>query len=85
MKKLTLYIAFVLLTTLAALAQCPKREFRGAWRHTEFQTQYLRNTTAQNKEYICRQLDSLAAMGVNAVIFQVRPQADAFYASRLEP
>ena len=85
MKKLTLYIAFVLLTTLAALAQSPKREFRGAWLHTVFQTQYLRNTTAQNKEYICRQLDSLAAMGVNAVIFQVRPQADAFYASRLEP
>ena len=50
MKKLTLYIAFVLLTTLAALAQSPKREFRGAWLHTVFQTQYLRNTTAQNKE-----------------------------------
>lgn len=85
MKKLTLYIAFALLTALAASAQSPKREFRGAWLHTVFQTQYLRNTTAQNKEYICRQLDSLAAMGVNAVIFQVRPQADAFYASRLEP
>ncbi|MCM1066580.1 MAG: family 10 glycosylhydrolase [Muribaculaceae bacterium] len=63
----------------------PKREFRGAWLHTVFQEQYLRNGTERNKAYLRSQLDSLAAMGVNAVIFQVRPQADSFYASKLEP
>lgn len=66
-------------------AQNPKREFRGAWMHTVYQEQYKRQSTAANKDYLCRQLDSLKAMGINAVIFQVRPQADAFYDSRLEP
>ena len=30
-------------------------------------------------------LDSFQRAGMNAVIFQVRPQADAFYESKLEP
>ena len=66
-------------------AQNPKREFRGAWMHTVYQEQYKRQGTDANKDYLCRQLDSLKAMGINAVIFQVRPQADAFYDSQLEP
>lgn len=68
-----------------AIAQAPKCEFRGAWIHTVFQEQYRRSSTEQNKARLCMQLDSLHAMGINAVIFQVRPQADAFYASELEP
>lgn len=70
---------------LSLLAQGQSREFRGAWLHTVFQGQYKSQTTEQNRAYLCRQLDSLNAAGVNAVIFQVRPQADAFYASELEP
>lgn len=77
-------MALLLMTALSA-AGFGRREFRGAWLHTVFQEQYKRQSTAQNKAYLIRQLDSLAAMGVNAVIFQVRPQADAFYASKLEP
>ncbi len=71
--------------TITASAQNPKREFRGAWLHTVFQSQYKNHTTEQNKKYLRAQLDSLKAQGVNAVIFQIRPQADAFYASELEP
>lgn len=63
----------------------PKREFRGAWLHTVYQDVYARRTTAQNQDCLKRQLDSLHSAGVNAVIFQVRPQADAFYESSLEP
>ncbi|MDE6311946.1 MAG: family 10 glycosylhydrolase [Muribaculaceae bacterium] len=62
-----------------------KREFRGAWLHTVYQEQYARQSTAENKAYLCEQLDKLKAAGVNAVLFQVRPSADAFYASELEP
>lgn len=65
--------------------EAPKREFRGAWLHTVYQDGYARRTTAQNQTYLRRQLDSLRSVGVNAVIFQVRPQADAFYDSPLEP
>ena len=70
---------------LSVAAQPPKREFRGAWLHTVFQDGYLRRTTEQNRDFLRNQLDALKAAGCNAVIFQVRPQADAFYPSRLEP
>ncbi|MDE5567690.1 MAG: family 10 glycosylhydrolase, partial [Muribaculaceae bacterium] len=63
----------------------PKREFRGAWLHTVFQGQYKKQTTDENKRYIRRQLDLLKDAGINAVFFQVRPQADAFYESKYEP
>ncbi len=62
----------------------PKREFRGAWMHTIGQSQYANQTTEQNKQYLVDQLDRLQACGINAVIFQVRPAADALYASNYE-
>lgn len=80
---------FLLLMCLSAAmslgATSPKREFRGAWLHTIFQSQYKNMDTEACKAYLRSQLDSLHAMGVNAVLFQVRPQSDAFYPSRLEP
>ena len=87
MKKLILSIGLALLLAApsADAAKNPKREFRGAWMHTVFQDQYHSQTTEQNKKYLRDQLDKLKAAGVNAVIFQVRPQADAFYPSELEP
>lgn len=63
----------------------PKREFRGAWMHTVYQPQYAEKTTARLQKYLVDQLDRLEAAGVNAVLFQVRPSADAFYPSKLEP
>lgn len=78
-------VAVCLAMPVAVASTCPKREFRGAWMNTIYQPQYRTNSTDANKKYLCRQLDSLVVAGVNAVIFQVRPQADAFYESRLEP
>lgn len=77
-------------THFAALAASddfpnPKREFRGAWLHVIGQSQYQDKTTNQAKAYISDQLDKLQAAGCNAVIFQVRPTADALYVSELEP
>ena len=63
----------------------PKHEFRGAWIHTVHQPQYSRQSTEQNKAYLTSLLDSLQMTGVNAVVFQVRPCADAFYNSKYEP
>lgn len=63
----------------------PKREFRGAWLSTAWQTRYRTMTPVQMKQYFTQSLDELQAMGINAVIFQVRPQADAFYKSKYEP
>lgn len=71
-------------TTFSELKH-PKREFRGAWIHTVGQGQYKNMNSTQMKEYFLTALNQLKAVGINAVIFQVRPQADAFYDSKLEP
>lgn len=63
----------------------PKREFRGAWLHVIGQSQWMNKSTEQAKAYIREQFDRLKDAGCNAVIFQVRPTADAVYKSDLEP
>ena len=77
--------ASLLLCCTEAQAENPKREFRGAWMHTVGQMQYSRMTTEQNQAYLRRQLDSLQMAGINAIVWQVRPKADAFYESNFEP
>jgi uncharacterized lipoprotein YddW (UPF0748 family) len=62
-----------------------KRAFRGAWIQTVFQEEYKTMTPEQLKKAFIRKLDDLQACGINAIIFQVRPEADAFYQSGIEP
>ena len=77
-----------LLLALAAGAANPKREFRGAWLHIIGQSQYMnlqQKGSEKLKEYIADQIDRLHRAGCNAIIFQVRPTADAAYISDYEP
>ncbi|MGB3547087.1 MAG: family 10 glycosylhydrolase [Saprospiraceae bacterium] len=80
---------------LLATASCqptdpppPIREMRGAWMATVLNIDYPRIATPDpdtlRMQYIGR-LDSLRALGINAVFVQVRSTADAFYPSRLAP
>ena len=62
----------------------PKREFRGAWMQV-VNGQYVGMTAAEQQERLVEQLDALQQAGVNAVFFQVRPEADALYVSYYEP
>lgn len=82
--KSRLLLLLLLLTACAAGAAAPKREFRGAWIQTIYQG-YENRSTEQNKAYLRSLLDDLQSAGINAVIFQVRPRADAFYRSSIEP
>ena len=54
-----------------------KREFRGAWIQTAFQGEYKDMTPAQMRKDFIRKLNYLQKCGINAIIFQVRPEADA--------
>ena len=84
----TILTLFILLSSFAILGGNPKREFRGAWLHVIGQTQWMNMQQKSNdevKRYISQQLDLLKDAGCNAVIFQVRPTADAVYISDLEP
>lgn len=72
----------------AAPAYSADREFRAAWVATVANINWPSkpglSTSQQQKEAI-ELLDFLKSHHFNAVIFQVRPQADALYQSTLEP
>ena len=84
MNKFLIFVIFCF-SSFYLVGQNPKREFRGAWLHVIGQTQWQKKSVEQQKAYIEEQLDLLQQAGCNAVIFQVRPMADALYKSDLEP
>lgn len=84
-KTVLLFFCLFLSSILSVNAENPKREFRGAWLHVIGQSQWRNKTVAQQKQYIEHQFELLQEAGCNAVIFQVRPTADALYISELEP
>lgn len=85
LKKIIGTTLFIVLSFISYSQQIPKVEFRGAWIHTVGNQQFKTMSTDSIKNMLCNTLDALEASGVNAVIFQVRPQADAFYLSNIEP
>lgn len=88
LRKLILLLALFLATGVGAQIQqqspYPKREFRGAWIQA-VNGQFRGIPTEKSKQTLIDQLNSLQGAGINAIIFQVRPEADALYASQLEP
>ena len=66
----------------------PKREFRGVWVATvtniDFPSSANLDSESQRKEWT-NMLDKLKAMGMNAVVAQIRPAGDAFYPSDYAP
>jgi len=66
----------------------PKREFRGVWIATVDNVDWPSKpglTTDQQKKELTDRLDAHQQSGINAVMFQIRPAADAFYAKSREP
>ena len=88
--KSLLCVFFLLLMAGGVFAQVqtgsayPKREFRAAWIQS-VNGQFRGMPTEKLKQNLIGQLNSLQKARINAIIFQVRPEADALYASRLEP
>lgn len=81
-----LLILSAFLSSTIISAQTPsKREFRGTWVHTVGQKKYAKMSESEMKAYFTSLLDSLKEAGINTVIFQVRPEADAWYKSQYEP
>src|SRR6266480_4839585 len=87
MKEFVFISYFLFFTSPIILAQ-PQYEFRGVWIATvdniDWPIKGISNVDSQKIEYI-RQLDMHQRNGMNAVIVQVRPAADAFYPSQYEP
>ena len=86
MKKIILIAFLFCVSSLNLISQTTeKREFRGAWLSTMWQDRYQNMSVPQLKQYFILVLDSLQAYNMNAIVFQVRPSADAFYYSEIEP
>ncbi len=87
MKK-NLFILFCVCAILPLSAQ-DRIAFRGAWIATVANIDWptpeaVGHTDLQQAEMLFL-LDSLSAIGINTIVFQVRPTSDAFYLSELEP
>lgn len=79
----------LILTYFSTTAQTyPKRELRAAWIATvmniDWPSQKGLSVQQQQEEFV-KLLDTLQNIGMNAVIVQVRPVADALYPSSFEP
>lgn len=91
-KNLIKTIFFIILLSQPTFAvnktSSPKREFRGVWIATVFNIDWPSApglpVNTQKREAI-NMLNRLKANGINAVIFQVRPESDAFYKSQYSP
>lgn len=65
----------------------PKKQLRGVWIATVYGIDWPNGYyyAFSQKRLYTKYLDSLASLNINAVFFQVRPMADAFYDSQFEP
>ena len=70
--------------SVASAQTGPKREFRGAWIQC-VNKQFQGLTPDAMRANLLHQLDALQQAGINAIIFQVRAEADALYPSSIEP
>lgn len=80
-------IAIILVLTLVGLLPVSaqnKREFRGAWIQC-VNEQFIGMSTQTMQATLTHQLNELQRDGVNAIIFQIRPECDALYNSDIEP
>ena len=82
-----LLLSYLFAFFLFAAAQ-PKYEFRGVWIATvdniDWPSKGNYNAESQKAEFI-KLLDMHQRNGMNAIVMQIRPAADAFYPSQYEP
>lgn len=82
-------LIIICLLSFPVFAQAPpEREFRAAWIATVDNIDFPSKKTLtipEQKAELLRDLDLAKELKLNAVIFQVRPMADALYKSDIEP
>lgn len=81
-------ISIFVKTSFAQPSNSPKREFRGVWIATVVNIDWPSKaglTTQQQKDEMIKILNQHQKEGINAVMFQIRPATDAFYAKSFEP
>jgi len=86
---LTLLLLYTVHCTLYTNFTYGAITFRGAWIATvaniDWPTPEAVGNDSLQQTQLVQLIDSLHAIGINAIVFQVRPTADALYMSELEP
>jgi uncharacterized lipoprotein YddW (UPF0748 family) len=88
MKQIPAWLFSLALFTAISVSAQPKYEFRGVWITTVNNIDWPKSgysTPEKQKAEFIRLLDLHQSNGMNAMIVQVRPAADAFYPSPYEP
>lgn len=88
MRSIFLVVFIVVNLTLAYGQETVEREFRGVWVATVGNIDWPSSKNLdsyQQKREIISLLDLFKSLNFNAIIFQIRPSADAFYKSKYEP
>lgn len=83
-----IFLLLVPVSNIYSQVISPKREFRAAWLATVVNLDWPSSrtlTVANQKLELIKLLDSLKLYNVNAVIFQIRAECDAFYISSIDP
>ncbi len=86
-KNIFIFLTFTFVIS-SLLAQQPKREMRAVWIATVANIDWpsQRNLTSKaQREEMRTMLDGFVKNNINAIVLQIRPTADAFYPSALEP
>ncbi len=88
MNKLYLFVFALVFSITSSISQEPEKELRGVWLTSVYNIDWPHSTnvSALNQQNRLREiLDVLKDGNINAVFFQVRPNADALYQSSYEP
>ncbi|RRD02247.1 glycoside hydrolase family 10 protein [Prevotella sp. OH937_COT-195] len=82
--QIVIFTSLIIILTCGNVYAQSKREFRGAWVQC-VNGQFTGLSTHAMQSSLTHQLNELQKDGVNAIIFQVRPECDALYESSFEP
>ena len=91
MKKIYYMLMVALLTTAVftanAFTSTAQENMQAVWIATVFNLDFpsTKNDVVSQKDEYIEKLDKLKAVGINTVIVQVRPKADALYSSNINP
>lgn len=86
---LALAVSLLPLFVRAQFVEAPKHEYRAVWLTTikglDWPHEEVRGDYPQQREDLCRMLDSLQAIHINTILLQTRVRGDVIYPSAIEP
>ena len=85
----TFVISLLPLFIRAQFVEAPKHEYRAVWLTTikglDWPHEEVHGDSLQQREDLCRMLDSLQAIHINTILLQTRVRGDVIYPSEIEP